>query len=369
MVKKYLLVAVCAVMLSGCTVKLPVGNPAPTGSVDPSDAFGKTVQPGSIWKSIDGGKLFEVKSRIDDTQSIAKADVLALSFHPTDHETLYIGTVDNGIFKTTDGAETWQPIAFPPKKIYSFILDKNLPDERMFASGNIGDVGKVFRTDDGGETWRAVYTEPSSGVVITILAQHPRDMSVIFAGTSTGTVVKSTDGGETWKNVGRAVDGPITDIVFDAAKQYFLYAFSFGGKVYFSEDGGLTWQNVATDPPKDSGLLKIPDGLLSITVDPSISGRVYGTTTGGLYRSDNFGVGWKKLNIIESAEKLPIRSVAVNPTNASEIVFTAGSVFYKSINGGETWSVVDVYIDRSVSVLAYDPSETQTIYMMLRKIK
>ena len=81
MVKKYFFVALCATMLSGCTIKLPFGAPAPTGPVDPSDTFGQTIQPGSIWKSTDGGKIFEVKSRVDDKQFIAKADVLALSFH------------------------------------------------------------------------------------------------------------------------------------------------------------------------------------------------------------------------------------------------------------------------------------------------
>lgn len=369
MVKKYLLVALCATMLSGCTIKLPFGAPAPTGPVDPTDTFGQRIQPGSIWKSTDGGKIFEVKSRVDDKQFIAKADVLALSFHPSKPETLYIGTVDNGIFKTIDGGEYWEPIAFPPKKIYSFILDKNRPDERMFASGNIGDTGKVFRTDDGGSTWKAVYTEPSPGVVITILAQHPRDMNVIFAGTSAGTVVKSTDNGETWKNVGKTVEGPIIDIVFDATKQYFLYAFSFDGKIYVSEDGGLTWGKGPAGAKKDEALLDVPGGLLSIVVDPNVSGRIYGTTAGGLYQSDDFGVGWKKLNIIESAEKLPIRALAINPKNSNELVFTAGSAFYKSTNGGDTWSVVNVYIDRSVSVLAYDPSNSETLYMMLRKLK
>lgn len=358
MVKKTLLLAGLSVMLSGCTIQLPFSVPVPAGQNQSTDVFGKKVQSGSIWKSEDSGQSFGVKSRVDDKQSITKADILALSFHPNDSKVIYIGTIDNGIFKTTDAGETWAQIPFPPKKIYSFILDRNLPDTRMFASGSLNGLGKIFRTDDGGENWRAVYSEPGNQSVITILAQHPRDTNVLFAGTSVGTVVKSTDGGETWKNVGDSLEGPITDIVFDATQPMSLYALSFNKKVYFSGDGGVTW----TD--KD---IKAPDTLLSITADPSVSGRLYGTKIGGLHRSNDYGKNWEKVNIIESANAYPVRAVAVNPHNSDEIVFAAGSAFYKSMNGGQTWAVLDLYIDRGVSVLAFDPENTATIYMTLRK--
>lgn len=374
MVKKTLVVAGLAVMLSGCTIKLPFGAPVATNTGDQTDTFNKKVQPGSIWKSLDAGQTFEVKSQVDEKQSITKADVLALSFHPNDSNTVYIGTVDHGIFKTTDAGDSWEQIIFPPKKIYSFILDKNRPDERMFASGSLNGLGKIFRTDDGGETWQAVYTEPGQEVVITGLAQHPRDMNVIFAGTSAGTVVKSTDSGDTWKNVGGTLDGPITDIAFDAAQPLSVYAFSFNSKVYYSADGGLVWEDLSASTTTANAAPEVvstamPAGLLSITVDPSVSGRIYGSKNGGLYRSDDFGHHWSKINIIESAEKFPVRTVAINPQDSSEIIFSAGSAFYKSKNGGETWSVVDLFIDRGVSVLAYDPMDPSILYMTLRKNK
>lgn len=366
MIKKSLVVAGLAMFLSGCTVTLPFGTPLPAGQNDPTDTFGKKIQAGSIWKSMDGGQVFEVKSRVDEKQSITKADILALAFHPADHRTIYIGTVDNGIFKTADGGEYWSQIVFPPKKIYSFILDKNRPDERMFASGSLNGLGKIFRTDDGGETWQAVYTEPGDKVVITILAQHPRDMNVLFAGTSAGTVVKSTDSGETWKNIGGTLDGPITDIVFDAVQPLSLSALSFSKNVYYSADGGLTWSDRRSAAGAETGG-NMPDALLSITADPNVSGRIYGSKNGGLYRSNDFGKRWEKINIIESAETFPVRALAINPRDSEEMVFAAGAAFYKSKNGGSTWSVVDLYINRGVSVLAYDPEDPQEIYMTLRK--
>lgn len=374
MFKKSLLLVVSAVVLSGCTIQLPFSVPTPTASEQPTDVFGKKIQAGSVWKSTDSGQTFEVKSRVDDKQSITKADVLALSFHPNDSNILYIATADHGIFKSMDAGEYWEQIVFPPKKIYSFILDRNDPDNRMFASGTIGNLGKIFRTDDGGTEWRAVYTEPGAGVVITILAQHPRDTNVLFAGTSAGTVVKSTDSGETWKNVGQTLDGPITEIAFDAVEPMSIYALSINKKIYYSDNGGVAWtdqmqvtntNNNAPATTSSGG----PDMALSITADPIVSGRLYATKNGGLYRSDDFTRTWNKVNIIESAEKFPVRTVVVNPRNSQEIIFSAGSAFYRSTNGGDTWAVVDLYIDRSVSVLAYDPADSSIIYMALRNIK
>jgi photosystem II stability/assembly factor-like uncharacterized protein len=374
MFKKSLLLVVSAVVLSGCTIQLPFSVPTPTASEQPTDVFGKKIQAGSVWKSIDSGQTFEVKSRVDDKQAITKADVLALSFHPNDSNILYIATADHGIFKSMDAGEYWEQIVFPPKKIYSFILDRNDPDNRMFASGTIGNLGKIFRTDDGGTEWRAVYTEPGAGVVITILAQHPRDTNVLFAGTSAGTVVKSTDSGETWKNVGQTLDGPITEIAFDAVEPMSIYALSINKKIYYSDNGGVAWTdqmqvtNTNNNAPATTSTGG-PDMALSITADPIVSGRLYATKNGGLYRSDDFTRTWNKVNIIESAEKFPVRTVVVNPRNSQEIIFSAGSAFYRSTNGGDTWAVVDLYIDRSVSVLAYDPADSSIIYMALRNIK
>ena len=374
MFKKSLLLVVSAVVLSGCTIQLPFSVPTPTASEQPTDVFGKKIQAGSVWKSTDSGQTFEVKSRVDDKQSITKADVLALSFHPNDSNILYIATADHGIFKSMDAGEYWEQIVFPPKKIYSFILDRNDPDNRMFASGTIGNLGKIFRTDDGGTEWRAVYTEPGAGVVITILAQHPRDTNVLFAGTSAGTVVKSTDSGETWKNVGQTLDGPITEIAFDAVEPMSIYALSINKKIYYSDNGGVAWTdqmqvtNTNNNAPATTSTGG-PDMALSITADPIVSGRLYATKNGGLYRSDDFTRTWNKVNIIESAEKFPVRTVVVNPRNSQEIIFSAGSAFYRSTNGGDTWAVVDLYIDRSVSVLAYDPADSSIIYMALRNIK
>jgi photosystem II stability/assembly factor-like uncharacterized protein len=360
------------------------------------------VEPGRLWKTSDSGHAFTVKSQIDEKTRISAADILSIAYHPNVPATIYVGSVDNGIFKTVDGGDKWMSIPFPPKRIYSFILDKNDPDNRMFTSGVLNGWGKIFRTDDGGKNWRDVYTEPGSNTVVSALSQHFRDRNVIFAGTSAGTVVKSVDGGETWRNIGNKIDGIVSDISFDASKPFVTYLLLYGSKLYYSSNGGMAWidweeakqQEVQTLQDKaakasskgdsktaqryteqSQALAKrnqenrMPSGIISIATDPNQSGVIYAGTSAGFFRSPDSGKYWYEINIIESAKKFPIRSIAINPKDSKETVFVAGKAFYRSIDNGATWAVTGLNVDRDASFVSYDPFDPKYLLIGLRKFQ
>ncbi len=373
------------VTLSGCSVTPPkLGNSGTT----PSSAFDTKAQPGSLWRSDDGGKTFAPKVYVDEKRKVTKADVLEISFLLRDDDRtraeelgrtpdVYVGTIEDQIFKTSDGAETWEPVIFPPSKVYSFIASRRSPN-RMYATGVVGERGKIFRTVDGGASWQDVYSEPGPKTTLVSLAEHPTDVNLLFAGTSTGTVVKSLDGGDTWKNVGAKVNGPVTAIVFDAQDKNIMYLLAFNSKIYVSHDAGEIWddwekvraEERQKNPTAPIGALTtVPQIPASLVADPYISGTLYAGAKTGLYRSRDFGKSFEKVNIIESAEKFTLRSFAINPKNSNEIVFVAGQTLYKSLNAGDTWSVNTLNVDREVSVVAYDPVYPDVLYLGLRKSK
>ena len=378
MIQKIGLVLFGGLILSGCSLS-SIGTPVVTNQVSPNGVPLANIQKGSIWKSADAGQSFAPQSKVDEKNQITAANVLALSFDPSNTKTLYAGTVDNGIFKTENGAETWTPIVFPPKKIYSFFVDRSRT-QVMFASGVLGNHGKIYRTEDGGITWKDVYTEPGDNIVVTAIAQHPRDNNVIFAGTSGGTVVKSTDAGTTWHNVGNKVDGPVLDILFDAKLGFSVYLLVHDVKMYYSSDGGENWQDwetvklaeeasskLTSDQVKERQLRIAPTKMIALSTSPNASGVVYAANIGGLYKSTDFGKFWDKVNIIESASKFPIRSIALHPTDPHELSFVSGAVFYKTVDAGKNWLVPPLNIDRAVSVVTYDPLDSKNIYIALRK--
>ncbi len=375
--------------LSGCTLTPPKIGSAPASTE--KNAFDAAALPGSIWRSDDGGQTFNPKTFVDEKRKLTKADVLSISFlqHEENREKaeelrrtpdVYVGTVDDMIFKTDDGAEVWQPVNFPPQKVYSFIASRRSAD-RMYATGVVGGRGKIFRTTDGGENWKDVYTEPGTGTSLPALEEHPSDPNFLLAGTSAGVVIKSMDGGDTWKNVGFKVSGPIVAIAFDAQDKNLMYLLAFNGKIYVSRSAGDGWKDleeVRTEInkerlAKDKNYKPLPvvtlTGPAMLIADPYLPETIYVGAKNGLFRSRNSGFEWEKVNIIESAEQFQLRSLAVNPKNSKELIFAAGRVFYKSVNAGETWSVVPLNIDRDISVITYDPVYPDVIYLGLRKTK
>lgn len=389
MLKKIVLIAVGTLLLSGCSL-----TPTKTAAPVTGNSVAVVSEKGSFWKSEDGGVTFAPKVKVDEKRSITSADILSFEFRPepvTDPSnppkftsTMYIGTIKDGIFKTSDAGETWEQLTFPPQKVYGLTIDRINPD-RMFATGVLTDRARIYRSEDAGANWKEVYTEPGTKTVITSLAERPDNTDILFAGTSTGMVIKSTDGGNTWKNVGQA-PGALTQMSFDSGNAFAVYALVFNSELLYSGDGGATWtdwrqeraddmaknqkttqNNPTNDPLQQKRSAEVPSSVLAFAVDRSVSGTLYaGTMNSGLYRSHDFGKNWESVQIIGSAKMMPIRSVATNPRNQNEIVFFSGPVFYKSLDGGTTWSTTQLGIDRGVSVLQYDPIAPDILYIGLR---
>ncbi|MFZ2299611.1 MAG: YCF48-related protein [Candidatus Moraniibacteriota bacterium] len=351
MVSKIFPVIVATLVLSGCSIGIP-SHLATSG--------------GSVWKSFDAGETFVPKVTVSETQRISTADVVSLVFDPRDAQVIYIGTRENGIFKTSDGAEHWEQLVFPPIKTYGLALDQQNGD-RLYASGVYAGIAKIYRSDDAGKNWTEIYTEPGEGTVITALVSHPDVPLVLYAGTSAGVVIKSTNGGETWKNV-LAADGPVTKALFHKGSPDLVTLLVLDQGVAVSADGGTTWNKYAAGDflTANEGRVSLQN-ITTITADPNAVNTLYAGAQNGLFRSTDGGQSWQAIDIIESSRAFPVRAVAVNPLNPSEIVYAAGNAFYKSVDGGMKWATTQLEIDRGVNIIEYDPSHPEIMYFALRK--
>lgn len=367
MVRKVVLVVVSAFLLSGCSLNLP---------------FSTGTSGGSIWKSFDGGATFTPKITVNEKQRISSADIVSVVFDPRNAQVIYIGTKEDGIFKTSDGAEHWEQLLFPPLNTYGLAIDHDNGD-RLYASGVYNDISKIYRTDDAGKNWKEVYTEPGSGTVITALASHPEHPQVLYAGTSAGVVIKTVNGGEKWENIATLAKGPVGGVLFETGAPDTVMLFVFEKGMIVSHDGGKQWDDYTEGggaisrgsrgqrsdtgetlaPAKDSS----PQKMTAAVADPLSPGVVYAGAKNGLFRSRDGGKTWEPINIIESSKKFPIRAIAVNPRASQEIAYAAGAAFYKSSDGGMHWATTQMEIDRGVSFIKYDPSDPAVIYFTLRK--
>jgi photosystem II stability/assembly factor-like uncharacterized protein len=154
-----------------------------------------------------------------------------------------IGDRDDGaLYRSTDGAETWQPVPLPvgtngpngltvdpadPKRLYLSAWGVTHPD------GDTG--GGIFLSTDAGVTWRSVFTDAQHVYDVTV---DPRDPKVLYAGGFDQAAFRSTDRGETWTRIRgynfkwgqRVVPDPR-----DASK---IYVTTFGGSVWHGPAAG-----------------------------------------------------------------------------------------------------------------------------------
>jgi photosystem II stability/assembly factor-like uncharacterized protein len=165
----------------------------------------------------------------------------------------------------------------------------------------------VFRSDDSGGAWR----EASVGLTtryVRWLAYHPDISDLEFAGTEPAGIFVSRDGAETWRECPEVAQlrdahhwslpyspraGCVRGFAFHASR---IYAAVEVGGVLRSDDGGETWDLAAgSDGNPDLGgppePLVYPDAH-SIEVHPSSPDLVHAVTGGGYYRSTDGGKTW-----------------------------------------------------------------------------
>src|SRR5262249_26483334 len=146
------------------------------------------------------------------TTSPQEIDIQALTMDPTNSSILYLVTEGLGPFKTTDGGANWtQKIAglIDPAAPYieSF---RNLADESIAVDPQnpstvyLGTLdGAVFKSTDGADSWVKMTTLPNLRVHVVV---DPADSSVVYAGTTGGGVFRSPDGGVTWAAFNAGLD-------------------------------------------------------------------------------------------------------------------------------------------------------------------
>ncbi len=285
----------------------------------------------------------------------------------------YIGAVDGGVFKTTDGGRTWTPIFDdqPTASIGAIAVAPSAPDTVYVGSGesrqrpdlSVGDG--IYKSTDGGAHW--THLGLRDGQQIGKIVVDPRDANRLFVavlGHPYGPnpergIYRSTDGGATFARVLFTDENAGGfDIALDPSDSRTLYATlwaarqspwetleggSFelpqsGSGLYKSTDGGATWKRL------EGGLPSAADdiGRVAVAVAPADSKRVYAfvdaPAKGGVYRSDDAGATWARTNgsarVAERGDDLA--TIAVDPRERDTVYVTNTST-YKSTDGGATF--------------------------------
>jgi len=333
-----------AIFLAGCSIS---GSGITTGSAS------------SVWKSADGGKTWEAKSKVDEKTRIPMVDVLSFAFNANDSKNLFVGTKDGVLLQTTDGGETWKKMNFQSPKIYGLDLDPN-DGKIVYASGVWNKRGKIFKSLDGGTVWKEIFTFPAEGPLVVNLIIDKKSSNIIYISTSDNQVLKSYDAGESWQNILNA-QGPIDKIVIDKKNSNLIYLMGLNGDISRSRDAGKTFEDISKN-------IKNEEGISVIEVDPSNENWIYAGGRTGLLLSKDAGDTWQEFtSTFNNSKNYPIKAIAINPNNSNEIVYGATLALYRSIDGGNNWTTSQFDGEQFIRVLRYNPLNSSEIFVGFSK--
>ncbi len=295
--------------------------------------------------------------------------VLAVSGVPDEPETYYFGSVDGGIFKTTDGGTVWHPLFQhePVSSIGALAVAPSDPRILYVGTGeadmrsDLSTGGGMFRSDNGGLTWHRIGLVHSQQIgSIWINPENPNIVLVAAMGHAFGPnrtrgVFRTTDGGRHWKRVLYLNDrtGAI-QLIANPRNAHELYAVLWnavrppwsqypplqgpGSGIWRSTDGGRHWQAVRTvglpHNPGRIGLAIASNGRLFYAIVSARQGS-------GLYRSTDGGHHW---TLINRTHRLWGRGwyfggVYVNPRN-DRVVYVLNTAMYESTDGGRHFTSI-----------------------------
>lgn len=273
----------------------------------------------------------------------------------------------NPAYRSTNGAIQWLPSAaeLTASSVLTFALDP-VNTDTVYAGTNRG----VFKTVNGGAIWNLTGTSRTSTAPLftNALAVDPSNTPVIYGATTSG-VYKSVNGGDLYevKNSGFAIPF-INAIAIDPTNPTTLYAGALRG-IYKSTNAGESWVELR------NGFFFVPR-VNEIVIDPTNPAIIYIGTERGIFKTTNGGTLWTDINSGALSDPFTpqITALLLDPLNPSIVYAGAGpggSNLFKSIDGGETWSVSNTGLmiianglpfNPAVNTLAIDPVNSMILY-------
>jgi photosystem II stability/assembly factor-like uncharacterized protein len=294
----------------------------------------------SVWYSDDLG---ETLHRFWGTSGMySETRVWALASHPERPDELLAGT-DSGIYRLDIPAAKWTQLPSEMDSLCIWSVARSPHDPDLILAGTRPPA--IFRSTDGAKTWervKAPLPETCPAVLkprVTRITFDPDDPDLLFAGLEIGGVWRSTDGGKSFKNASAGlVSEDIHDVAVVRNGSRLIYATTNMG-LHVSNDDGRSWEVKPLDSPSQytRGITPRADGSGFVLLG---NGDGPPGSWGKLMRSRDHGAHWEDAGLPGKLES-SAWCVATNPADP-KLIFAATALgqYFRSQDGGESWTAL-----------------------------
>ncbi len=308
--------------------------------------------------------LFEALQWRNIGPAISSGRIVDIDVDPRDHDVVYAAAASGGVWKTVNRGTTWQPV-FEREgtiSIGAIAVAPSNPNVVWVGTGEANNQRSsswgdgVYRSRDGGKTWQHMGLRESQHV--GGFAIDPNDENVVYVaalGALWGPneergLFKSTDGGATWDKVLFLGDNTgVVDVVMDPRDPDRLYAAAYQrerrnwsflgggpeGGIYRTEDGGASWQKL------ENGLPDPDIGKIGFAMFPGNPDIVYAIVEAqdrqqtGIYVTHDRGASWEHRST-NNPTAWYYSQIRVDPQDP-ERLYVLGTRVSVSDDGGRTF--------------------------------
>lgn len=272
-----------------------------------------------LWRSQDAGATWQPAG-----SGIAPARVMSITVsrneRPGGIGVVYAGTEPSGLYRSEDGGDSWEDVSsfrslpsaptwrFPPKPYTNHVravaLDTDTPGKLYVAI----EAGALIRSTDGGRTW--VDRVPDGPFDSHTLATHTLAPGRVYSAAGDGFMnpgmgyLESLDGGESWQRKGEGLRhhylwglalhpaDPDTILVSAAHGPREAHNTSSAESAVYRRSRDQPWQQVTEGLPPEKGTL-----AFTLAAGEAEPGVFYAASNTGLYRSEDAGLSWRRLEV------------------------------------------------------------------------
>ncbi len=333
-----------------------------------------------LWKTTNNGTTWQ--ALFDDQDEVVSIGDVAIA--PNDANLVWVGSGENnnrqssswgnGVYKSTDGGRTWKPMGLADTRHVARVIVDPVDHDVVYvaALGHLWGPNKergIFKTTDGGQTWtNTLFVNEDTGA--TELVMDPSNNKVLYAATYQrrrsawgfngggpgSAIYKSADAGRTWTKLTTGIpEGPLGRIGLDVYRKnpnvvYARIEHERESGVYRSDDAGLSWK-------KMSGVNPRPMYFSQIRVDPSSDHRVYVLGV-QLHISDDAGKTFREDGTLHSDH----HAMWIDPSNPNHVMTGNDGGIGVSYDRAQTWDFIDNLVLGQFYHVGYDMEVPYHVY-------